>query len=122
MPVTASLAFAVAAVLLRAPMAAQSRPVAPKKWTVPRTSYGQPDLQGIWTTRSSTNSRSINPTAFTRPWKGEIPFTKAPGPIYECACHGGNYSMENILKGARAEEKPRKGARSQLRNPEGGFR
>lgn len=46
-----------------------------------------------------------DPTAFTRLWKGEIPFTKAPGPIYEYACHEGNYAMEAILKGARALEK-----------------
>ena len=46
-----------------------------------------------------------NPTAFTRPWKGEVPLTKAPGPIYEYACHEGNYSMETMLKGARAQEK-----------------
>ena len=46
-----------------------------------------------------------DPTAFTRSWKGEVPLMKAPGPIYEYACHEGNYAMENILKGARAEEK-----------------
>jgi hypothetical protein len=46
-----------------------------------------------------------DPTAFTRPWKGETPLMKAPGPIYEYACHEGNYSMENMLKGARAQEK-----------------
>ena len=45
-----------------------------------------------------------DPTAFTRSWKGELPLTKAPGPVYEYACHEGNYSMEGILKGARAEE------------------
>jgi hypothetical protein len=45
-----------------------------------------------------------DPTAFTRSWKGEIPFTKEPGPIYEYACHEGNYAMEAILKGARALE------------------
>src|SRR5438067_6333616 len=44
-----------------------------------------------------------DPTAFTRVWKGEIPLTKAPGPIYEYACHEGNYSMGGILKGARAQ-------------------
>ena len=47
-----------------------------------------------------------DPTAFTRVWKGEIPLTKASGPLYEYACHEGNYSMEGILKGARAQEKP----------------
>jgi len=46
-----------------------------------------------------------DPTAFTRPWKGEVPMTKAPGPIYEYACHEGNYAMANILNGARAQEK-----------------
>jgi len=30
--------------------------------------------------------------------------TKAPGPMYEYACHEGNYSMENMLRGARAQE------------------
>jgi hypothetical protein len=46
-----------------------------------------------------------DPTAFTRAWKGEVPLLKAPGPIYEYACHEGNYAMEGILKGARAQEK-----------------
>jgi hypothetical protein len=46
-----------------------------------------------------------DPATFTRPWSGEIPMTKAEGPIYEYACHEGNYSMETMLKGARAQEK-----------------
>ncbi len=46
-----------------------------------------------------------NPTAFTRYWKGEAPMTRASGPIYEYACHEGNYGMTNILRGARAQEK-----------------
>jgi len=46
-----------------------------------------------------------DPTAFTRVWKGEVPLTKAPGPIYEYALHEGNYAMENTLKGSRAQEK-----------------
>jgi hypothetical protein len=46
-----------------------------------------------------------DPTAFTRVWKGEIPLTKSSGPLYEYACHEGNYSMEGILKGTRAQEK-----------------
>jgi hypothetical protein len=49
-----------------------------------------------------------DPTAFTSVWKGEAPLTRAPGPIYEYACHEGNYSMENMLKGARAQEKAEK--------------
>lgn len=46
-----------------------------------------------------------DPTAFTRPWTAELTMVKAPGPIYEYACHEGNYGMMNLLKGARAEER-----------------
>jgi hypothetical protein len=30
---------------------------------------------------------------------------KIPGPIYEYACHEGNYALPNILRGAREVEK-----------------
>jgi hypothetical protein len=46
-----------------------------------------------------------DPTAFTRSWKGEAPMTRTPGPIYEYACHEGNYSMAGTLRGARVEDK-----------------
>jgi hypothetical protein len=46
-----------------------------------------------------------NPTAFTRPWKGELTMTRASGPIYEYACHEGNYSLTNMLRGYRATER-----------------
>jgi hypothetical protein len=46
-----------------------------------------------------------DPTAFTKPWTGEIAMSRAPGPIYEYACHEGNYSLASMLAGARAEEK-----------------
>ncbi len=46
-----------------------------------------------------------DPTAFTKPWSGELPFTATAGPIYEYACHEGNYAMTDILRGARSEEK-----------------
>jgi hypothetical protein len=49
-----------------------------------------------------------NPTAYTRPWKGELTMTRSTGQIYEFACHEGNYSLENMLRGYRAAE--RKGA------------
>lgn len=44
-------------------------------------------------------------TAFTKPWTGEIAMSRAPGRIYEYACHEGNYSLANMLAGARAQEK-----------------
>ena len=46
-----------------------------------------------------------DPSTFTRPWTAAIPMTKIPGPLYEYACHEGNYAMEGILAGARTQEK-----------------
>jgi hypothetical protein len=46
-----------------------------------------------------------DPTAFTKPWSARIPLNKTPGPVYEYACHEGNYAMTDILAGARAAEK-----------------
>jgi hypothetical protein len=45
-------------------------------------------------------------TAFTQPWKGELTMTRSSGPIYEYACHEGNYSLTNLLRGYRASERP----------------
>jgi hypothetical protein len=45
-----------------------------------------------------------DPQSFVRPWSGEIPMKKIPGPVFEYACHEGNLSMENILSIARADE------------------
>src|SRR5262245_17687066 len=46
-----------------------------------------------------------DPTVFTKPWKGIIPMTASNGPLYEHACHEGNYGLFGILGGARAEER-----------------
>jgi hypothetical protein len=46
-----------------------------------------------------------DPTTFTRVWRAEMPMRPAKGPIYEYACHEGNYSLPNILQGARAQER-----------------
>jgi hypothetical protein len=45
-----------------------------------------------------------NPTAFTKPWKGELTMTRSAGPIYEFACHEGNYALPNMLNGFRVSE------------------
>ena len=45
-----------------------------------------------------------DPTAFTKAWTGEIIMNRARGPLYEYACHETNYSLPDILAGARAEE------------------
>jgi hypothetical protein len=46
-----------------------------------------------------------DPATFTKVWRAEMPMRAAKGPIYEYACHEGNYSLPNILAGARVEEK-----------------
>ena len=42
---------------------------------------------------------------WTRPWTAAVPMMKTQSPMFEYACHEGNYSMEGILGGARAEER-----------------
>jgi hypothetical protein len=49
-------------------------------------------------------------SAYKQPWRGEMPLTATAGPIYEYACHEGNYALSNVLSGARAEEKKSKEA------------
>ena len=46
-----------------------------------------------------------DPGTYTKPWSGEIPMRMAKDPVYEYACHEGNYAMVDILVGARSEEK-----------------
>jgi hypothetical protein len=43
-----------------------------------------------------------DPTTWTRPWTAQVPMRKSKDPVYEYACHEGNYSMFNILAGAAA--------------------
>ncbi|MGZ3402247.1 MAG: hypothetical protein ACXWKN_02600 [Phenylobacterium sp.] len=45
-----------------------------------------------------------DPTVWSTPWGGEYEFTPAKGPLYEYACHEGNYALPDILSGARLEE------------------
>jgi hypothetical protein len=51
-----------------------------------------------------------DPTTFTKQWSGEVPMRATPEPIYEYACHEGNYAMSNVLSGERAQEKLRASA------------
>src|SRR6266566_5286939 len=46
-----------------------------------------------------------DPSTWTRPWKAELSMVKIKGPIFEFACHEGNYGLANNLSGARAQEK-----------------
>jgi hypothetical protein len=49
-----------------------------------------------------------DPTVFVKPWTVEISMDRTEGPLYEVACHEGNYGMFNILSGHRAEERAAK--------------
>lgn len=56
-----------------------------------------------------------DPSRYSQPWKGEMPLNASQGP-YEYACHEGNYSMVNLLGGARAFEREgrKNGVRKQI--------
>ena len=68
---------------------------------------------------SASNTDTINyqftiedPAMFVRPFTAVIPFSRnqgalcaTEGQVYEYACHEGNYSIVNVLNGARAQEK-----------------
>jgi hypothetical protein len=43
-------------------------------------------------------------STWTKPWTLELPFAAINGPIYEYACHEGNYAIVDILAGARKIE------------------
>jgi len=60
-------------------------------------------------TRTDANTLTYDftvedPATFSKPWSASIPMTKSSGPIYEYACHEGNYAVPGILGGARAQE------------------
>jgi len=46
-----------------------------------------------------------DPGAWTKPWTAMIPLRRSKDALYEYACHEGNYGLQGILAGARAEEK-----------------
>jgi len=45
-----------------------------------------------------------NPSAFVRPWTAMLPMTRSEDRMFEYACHEGNYALQDILRGARAQE------------------
>jgi hypothetical protein len=44
-------------------------------------------------------------STWARPWTAELSMRKSTGPIFEHACHEGNYGLYNTLVGARLQEK-----------------
>jgi hypothetical protein len=45
-----------------------------------------------------------DPSTWDRPWSGEYPWVATDEHLYEYACHEANYSLVNVLRGARAKE------------------
>ncbi len=45
-----------------------------------------------------------DPTSWTGPWTAQVLMARTDEPLYEYACHEGNYSMPSSLSGARAME------------------
>ena len=46
-----------------------------------------------------------DPATWTKPWSAEMPMNEITGPIFEHACHEGNYDLRNLLTTARVLEK-----------------
>lgn len=46
-----------------------------------------------------------DPKIYSSVWKAEMPLNATRTPMYEYACHEGNYALPGILSGARAAEK-----------------
>ena len=59
------------------------------------------------TPRSSSREYEFtvdDPDLWEAPWTARVPLRKTEGPVFEYACHEGNYGLVNILSAARAEE------------------
>ncbi len=48
-----------------------------------------------------------DPATWTRPWSGEYTWLTTDEPMYEYACHEGNYAMHGIMKGERLLDRER---------------
>ena len=46
-----------------------------------------------------------DPLTWVKPWTVQFPMNRINEPIYEYACHEGNYSLPNILRAARNAER-----------------
>src|SRR5687767_14831821 len=57
-----------------------------------------------------------DPATWTRPWSGEMSIRAIEGPIYEYACHEGNYGLANILRAQRIQDAQDAGARKSSSN------
>ena len=52
----------------------------------------------------------VDPAIYIAPWLAEYTMARSDRPLYEFACHEGNYSLPNILAGARQRDRERAAA------------
>jgi hypothetical protein len=45
-----------------------------------------------------------DPETWDQPWTGEMTWPETDKPIYEYACHEGNYALGDVMRGARLQE------------------
>ena len=92
-----------------------------RRWVRPEHSLSRGDMSDAVTvverfTRVDSETLDYEFTVtdlktWTEPWSGALPMIRTDGPMYEFACHEGNYGMANMLAGSRAEEAARGGER-----------
>ncbi len=58
-----------------------------------------------WTPTLEYTFTVTDPETWTSAWTASMPMRRNDLTLFEYACHEGNYSMEGILAGARADEK-----------------
>jgi hypothetical protein len=59
----------------------------------------------LWTSDQILYEFEVDDPAFyTQAWKGEMVLNRSTEPVYEYACHEGNYALHGILAGARVQE------------------
>ena len=56
-------------------------------------------------TRLEYSYTMTDPRTWATSWSASLPFQRTDQPLYEYACHEGNYAMANILAGERLAEK-----------------
>ena len=72
---------------------------------LPAWPYGTATLNVIVRILSTMAIVTVDdPNIWTRSWTGSSPWARSDGPLFEYACHEGNYGLMNILAGSRAAE------------------
>ncbi len=84
----------------------------PQQLTGYREFFGASPSMKITERLTRVDANTINyefliddPDTWETPWGGEVPFVRMDDLLYEYACHEANYALENVLRGARAQER-----------------